>query len=81
MERGETPPVPDQEVVPDPEMACDLLAGPLLLDAIVLDRPVADTTVNHAADAVVTWLPQPSRHDSTDDRQRETPMTAPEAHV
>ncbi|MDA8354772.1 MAG: TetR/AcrR family transcriptional regulator [Actinomycetota bacterium] len=50
VERGEIPPPADTEVV------CDLLAGPPLLQAFVLDRHIDAASVAHIVDAVVTWL-------------------------
>lgn len=39
----------------DAEVVCDLLAGPLLLEAFVLGRSVAPRTVERIVDAAVTW--------------------------
>jgi len=40
----------------DPEFICDLLAGPMLLEAFFLDRPITNDYVRTTVDAVVTLL-------------------------
>jgi AcrR family transcriptional regulator len=40
----------------DPEFICDLLAGPMLLEAFFLDRPITSNYVRATVDAVVTLL-------------------------
>lgn len=48
--RGEIPPVAD------PELVCDLLAGPFLLRAFVLDRPTSVADATAIVDAVLAFL-------------------------
>lgn len=48
--RGEIPPVTD------PEQVCDLLAGPLLLRAFVLDRRTSETEATALVDAVLATV-------------------------
>jgi AcrR family transcriptional regulator len=40
----------------DPEVICDLLAGPMLLEAFFLDRPITEHYVNATVDAVLILL-------------------------
>lgn len=53
-ERGEI----DRLPAADAEVVCDLLAGPLLLEAFVLRRNVELSTVERIVDAAVTWCEQ-----------------------
>ncbi len=50
--RGEIP------EVADPELICDLLAGPLLLEAFVLDRPIDDAYARSTVTAAMAVLRQ-----------------------
>lgn len=54
--RGEIP------QVADPELICDLLAGPLLLEAFVLDRQIDDAYVLASVEAVMAMLRQRPDH-------------------
>jgi len=40
----------------DPELICDLLAGPMLLEAFFLNRPITNDYVRSTVDAVLTLL-------------------------
>lgn len=42
--------------IADLDLACDLLAGPLFLEAFILDRVIATDYVERNVDAVLAWL-------------------------
>lgn len=70
--RGEIPPVADKELV------CDLLAGPLLLRAFVLDRPTSATDAIAIVGAVLAFLGEaPSRPAGGPSPSQEQAVTRP----